>query len=90
MDGEYEKIIRSDPQGGYFAGVLHVYAGMIVEGLDLLEQAVKNGFYNYPLMSEKDPILEPIRKFDRFKKLMKKYNRNKLRSFILLLVLLPE
>ena len=40
--------------------------------LDSLEQAVNQGFINYPLMSEKDPILESIRGEERFIKLMKR------------------
>jgi Tfp pilus assembly protein PilF len=72
VTGDYNKNLRSDSQDGYFASVLYVIAGMKNAALDLLETAVDNGFINYPLMSEKDPILEGIRGEARFKKLMKR------------------
>jgi len=72
ITGDYEKTIKSDPQDGYFASVLYVIAEMKNAALDMLEYAVNNGFINYPLMSELDPILETIRGEERFKKLMKR------------------
>jgi non-specific serine/threonine protein kinase len=38
--------------------------------LDWLENAVKRGFINFPLMINQDPFLENIRSEPRFKKLM--------------------
>ena len=40
--------------------------------LDWLEQAVEQGWTNYPLFSTYDPFLENIRGEPRFKKLMKR------------------
>ena len=72
VSDDFEKTLRSDPQANYFASVLYVIASMKNTALDSLEQAVKQGFINYPLMSEKDPILESIRGDERFIKLMKR------------------
>ncbi|MBA7555473.1 hypothetical protein ES705_48136 [subsurface metagenome] len=72
VTGDFKKTLRSDPQDGYFASVLHVIAGMKNTALDLLEKSVDNGFINYPLMLELDPILESIRGEERFIKLMKR------------------
>ena len=40
------------------------------KSLEFLEQAVDNGFINYPLMAEKDPLLESVRGTEKFKKLI--------------------
>ena len=72
VTGDFEKTIISDPQNTYFASVMYVVASMKDAALDLLEHAVNQGFINYPLMSEKDPILERIRREKRFKDLMKR------------------
>ncbi len=70
VSGDFEKTVRSDLQTTYFASVMYVIAGMKDAALELLEHAVNNGSINYPLMSELDPNLEPIRGEERFKKLM--------------------
>jgi len=72
VTGDYEKTVRSDLQTTYFTSVMYVVAGMEDAALELLEHAVNHGFINYPLMSEKDPILKGIRGEERFKKLMKR------------------
>ncbi len=72
VSGDFEKTLRNDSQSTYFASALFTYAGMKDKALDFLEQAVKQGFINYPLMSEKDPILEKLREEERFKKLMER------------------
>jgi hypothetical protein len=72
VSGDFEKALRSDPQNNYFASVLFTFAGMNDKSLDFLEQAVNQGFINYPLMSIQDPILETIRGEERFQKLMKR------------------
>ncbi len=72
VTGDFEKTLRRDAQCGYFASVMYVVAGMKDAALDLLEQAVKQGFINYPLMSQLDPILETIRGEKRFIMLMKR------------------
>ncbi len=40
-----------------------------------LENAVQYGFWNYPLLSERDPLLAPIRDHERFSALMKKVKK---------------
>lgn len=72
VSGEFEKSLRHDSQSTYFAAVLFTFAGMEDKALEFLEQAVDNGFINYPLMSGQDSILERIRGEERFKKLMKR------------------
>ena len=72
VTGDFKKTVRSDPQTTYFVSVMYVVAGMKDAALDLLEQAVNQGFINYPLMSEKDPILKNLRGEERFKKLMER------------------
>ena len=42
------------------------------ESLDWLENAVKLGFSNYPLLNEFDPLLKNIRSEERFKKLIER------------------
>jgi hypothetical protein len=37
-----------------------------------LENAIKMGLINYPLLAEKDPFLNNIRREPRFKKLMER------------------
>lgn len=75
VTGEFEKALRHDPQSTYYASVMFTHAGMRDKALEFLEQAVNNGFINYPLMSEQDPILEQIHGEERFKKLMKRVKR---------------
>ncbi len=72
VTGDYEKTVRTDTQITYFTSVMYVVAGMQNAALDLLEQAVHQGFINYPLMSALDPILDAIRGEEQFKKLMKR------------------
>jgi non-specific serine/threonine protein kinase len=38
--------------------------------IEWLENAVEYGFWNYPLLSERDPLLEPLREHERFRALM--------------------
>jgi serine/threonine protein kinase/Flp pilus assembly protein TadD len=71
VTGDFEKTVRNDLQTTYFVSVLYALAGFKEEAFELLEHAVNHGFINYPLMSEKDPLLETIRGEERFKKLMK-------------------
>jgi tetratricopeptide (TPR) repeat protein len=72
VSGDFEKTLRRDNQSTYFGAVLYVIAGMKDAALDFLEQAVNQGFINYPLISEQDPILEKLREEERFKKLMER------------------
>jgi hypothetical protein len=72
VKGDFEKSLRSDPQNNYFASALFTLAGMKDKSLDFLEQAVNQGFINYPFMEVKDPILVSIRGEERFQKLMKR------------------
>jgi hypothetical protein len=70
VSGEFDKTLRRDTQSTYFASALFAHAGMKDKALEFLDQAVENGFINYPLMAEKDPLLESIRGTERFKKLI--------------------
>jgi non-specific serine/threonine protein kinase len=72
VSGDFEKSLRNDTQNAYFASVLFVIAGMNKTALEFLEQAINQGFINYPLMSVHDPILEKIRGEEQFKKLIKR------------------
>ena len=72
VSGEFEKTLRHDTQTNYFASALFANAGMKNKALEFLEQAVDNGFINYPLMAEKDPLLHGVRGTERFKRLMTK------------------
>ena len=38
--------------------------------IDWLENAAEHGLWNYPLLSERDPLLEPLREHERFRALM--------------------
>jgi non-specific serine/threonine protein kinase len=42
------------------------------EALNWLESAVNRGFINYPLLAERDPLLENIREEARFNRLMER------------------
>jgi serine/threonine protein kinase len=72
VSGEFENTLRRDTQSTYFASALFAYAGMTNKALEFLEQAIENGFINYPLIAEKDPLLENVRGTEQFKKLIKR------------------
>ena len=72
MSGDVELKIRRDPQLCHFLAVLFAVAEWKEKSLEWLEQAVNQGFINYPLMAAQDPLLEPIRGEERFQKLMKR------------------
>ena len=50
----------------------HALLGDRDEALRWLERALERGIFNYPLLSEIDPLLANIRNEPRFKKLMER------------------
>jgi len=62
----------------YYSQLASSYYAMIgaeSESLFWLENAINRGFLNYPFLSKYDPSYEPIRKSERFQKLMVRLKR---------------
>jgi TolB-like protein/lipoprotein NlpI len=69
---DFVKTHKSNPQNAYSIAALYSYLDEREKSLEWLENAVSQGFINYPFLNEYDPFLENIRSEERFKILMKK------------------
>jgi len=69
---DFVKTTRRDAQNSYFVTGLFALSGLKDDAFDWLENSVNRGFFNYPFISEYDPLLENIRGEPRFKKLMER------------------
>jgi hypothetical protein len=72
MTPELRKTLRRDAQWSYDIVGTYVLLNDYEEALDWLENAVNQGYINYPFMSKHDHFLENIRGEPRFKKLMER------------------
>ncbi len=69
---ELQNTAERDPQYSSFVASFYSLLGQKEEALNWLENAVNQGFINYPFLNEYDPFLENIRGEERFKKLMER------------------
>jgi len=69
---EFVAQIQIDLQHSYHIATIYSYLEEKEQALKWLENAVNQGFINYPLLAETDPFLENIRSEERFKKLMER------------------
>lgn len=60
---------RSDLQYSWILAQCYALAAQLDPALDWLENAVRQGCWNYPLLAEKDPLLEPLRGEARYREL---------------------
>jgi non-specific serine/threonine protein kinase len=65
---DFLKTIKRDMQYSYHAASFYSYLDQPNDALDWLENAINQGFYNYPVIKV-DPFLENIRGEKRFKEL---------------------
>lgn len=61
---------ESDPQSSWTVAQCYALLGEQDKAVDWIANAISHGFWNYPLLAERDPLLEPIRKHERFQSLM--------------------
>ena len=72
MTQDFIKTVQRDwSYAHHLAGFLSL-ANLKNEALDWLENSVKMGMINYPLLNNLDPFLKNIRGEERFKKLMER------------------
>jgi non-specific serine/threonine protein kinase len=69
---DFQKSVRRDYSFSHILSTILSLANHKKEALYWLENAIKNGFINFPFLAEFDPFLENIRKEGRFKKLMER------------------
>ena len=60
----------SDPQSSWIVSQCYALLGEETKAIDWIANAISLGFWNYPLLAERDPILEPVRHHERYKSLM--------------------
>ena len=75
MTQELQLIAGRDITYSWFIAIGYAILDEREKALDWLENAVKWGFINYPLLSKYDPFLKEIRAEERFQKLMEKVKR---------------
>ncbi|MBT8103167.1 MAG: TIR domain-containing protein [Gammaproteobacteria bacterium] len=57
---------RSDPQWSWLVAQCYALLGKHDEAVDWVANAVSHGFWNYPLLVERDAVLGPIRQHEGF------------------------
>jgi len=62
--------VSSDLQYSWSMAQCYAQIGATDESLRWLENAIKFGFWNHPLLAENDPLLDPVRQDERFGSLM--------------------
>ena len=72
LSSDFVKTCKRDATYAHHLTVLLSYCGLKNEALDWLEQSIKVGYVNYPMIKEKDILLENIRGEKRFKILVKR------------------
>ncbi len=72
MTADFKKTCQRDGFNAHHLASVFALLNEKKETLDWLENAVNQGFINYPLLAEHDSFLENIRGEERFKKLMKR------------------
>lgn len=72
MTPDFQKTCRRDLASSYCAASMLSLLDAKEEALDWLENAVKKGFINYPVLAEKDSFLANIRSEPRFQKLIER------------------
>ena len=75
MTQELRLIAGRDITYSWFIAIGYAILDERKEALDWLENAVRWGFINYPLLSKYDPFLKNIRTEERFQKLLEKVKR---------------
>lgn len=72
MTPDFQKTCHRDCIFSHHLASIFALLGAKKEALDWLENAIDQGFINYPLLAEKDPLLENIRGEERLKKLVER------------------
>ncbi|MEM7052446.1 MAG: protein kinase [Acidobacteriota bacterium] len=70
VDEELSAVARTDPFYSWNLAECFALLGEKEAALEWLRQAHNNGFYNYPLLAEKDPFLESLRGDEAFDALL--------------------
>jgi len=63
---------RHDLQYSWMLAQCFALLGQLDDACEWVENAVNNGFWNYPLLSERDTLLAPLRQHSRYDALMEK------------------
>ncbi|MDD4856720.1 MAG: protein kinase [Candidatus Krumholzibacteria bacterium] len=71
MTSDFQKTCKRDPEWSYYVALLLASLNAKPEALDWLENAVNQGFINYPAL-ERIQMLDNLRGEERFKKLMER------------------
>lgn len=61
---------KSDPQSSWNMAQCYALLDEQEKALDWLANAIRHGFWNYPLLAERDVLLQSIRQHERFQSLM--------------------
>ncbi len=70
LTADLESRLWPDLQYAYFVAQVYVALGDLETGLRWLTQSTRRGFIHQPYLSERDPLLAPLRKRQGFKDLM--------------------
>jgi hypothetical protein len=70
VSDEVQEAFRSDPQYSLYLADAYALAGERDRAFEWVEQAVRRGLVNYPLLATRDPCLAPLRDDPRFRKLL--------------------
>ena len=61
---------RSDPQWSWCIAQCYALLGVHDKAIDWVANAVGHGFWNYPLLAERDTLLAPLREHESYQSLM--------------------
>jgi hypothetical protein len=75
LSGDFEKTARRDPFNGYAVASMHGLAGLTEEAIHWAGNAVNQGFINYPVLAEHDPVLSELRGEPRYDALLDRVKR---------------
>jgi non-specific serine/threonine protein kinase len=67
---EVQAVLGSDPQYSWFLAECYAVIDDRHCALEWLDRAASRGFINYPLLAERDPLLEPLRGEPAFQELI--------------------
>jgi non-specific serine/threonine protein kinase len=70
LSEETKSFLWGDPEAQWLATGTYALLGEKEEAYRWLEHIIDSGWINYPVLSERDPLLENIRGEERFKELM--------------------
>lgn len=61
---------QSDPQWSWCIAQCYALLGFHDQAIDWVANAIGHGFWNYPLLAERDTLLAPLREHERYQSLM--------------------